>query len=76
MAPVKNSLQKMTPVAKKMSPVSKKMSPLKISNSHNIKYNDFYLNMIHFIFNFYNQYLFINRLIEHGVQYGQSCRTI
>ena len=50
MAPVKNSLQKITPVAKKMSPVAKKMSPLKISNSHNIKLYDFYLNMIHFIF--------------------------
>ena len=42
---------------KKMSPVAVKMSPLKKSNSHNIKLYDFYLNMIHFILNFYNKYL-------------------
>ena len=49
MAPV----QKMTPVATK-----KNVTPQK-SNSHNIKLYDFYLNMIHFILNFYNKYLVV-----------------
>ena len=51
----------MTPVAKKrhllqkkMSPVAKKIVTPQKNKSHNIKLYDFYLNMIHFILNFYN----------------------
>ena len=39
---------------KKKTPVAKKCHPQK-NNSHNLKLYDFYFNMIHFIFNFYNQ---------------------
>ena len=38
--------------------MQKKDTPQK-SNSHNIKLYDFYLNMIHFILNFYNKYLVV-----------------
>ena len=49
MAPV----QKKTPVATTKNVTSQK------NNSHNIKLYDYYLNMIHFILNFYNQYLVV-----------------
>ena len=51
--------KKKTPVAKKCHPLQKKCHPLKKSNSNNIKLYDFYLNMIHFILNFYKKYLVV-----------------
>ena len=40
-----------------MTPVEKSHPQNNIS--HNIKLYDFYLNMIHFILNFYNKYLVV-----------------
>ena len=48
----------MIPVSKKCHPLQKNVTPQK-NNSHNIKLYDFYLNMIHFILNFYNKYLVV-----------------
>ena len=62
MAPVQKNdtrCKKMTPVAKKnVTRCKKNVTPQK-SNSHNIKLYDFYLNMIHFILNFYKKYLVV-----------------